>query len=208
MYITPADRPIVDTVERAQYSFEELVDLINAATGRTLVLFTARAEMDDCVERLRDLPAAGGFPWPLLVQEPGIDKQELIDSFKTDTHSVLVGSKSFFTGIDIPGEALSLVVLAKFPLPKFDVLCRRQIEHWRKRKFPKWYEREALQVFAQSAGRLIRTSGDHGLVAILDQRVTRAGENVFKTAKLGVDALGSGVIRSTEDVRKFLADRS
>ena len=206
-YITPARLPIVDTVDRAQYSFEELTDLLNASDGRALVLFTARAEMEDCAERLRELVSTGAFKHQVLVVEKGVDRQVLLDTFKADRHSVLLGSKGLMTGIDVPGDALSLVVLCKFPLPRFDVVCRKQIDHWRKRGYGNWYARESLQTFQQASGRLIRSSGDHGVVAILDQRVTRGTEKVSQTAQIGVRALGSDVIRSTEEVRDFLASR-
>lgn len=205
IYITPATQPIASNVPRAQYSFDELVDLINASNGRALVLFTAKAELEECADWLRRLRAAGHFEYPILVQEKGVDKQELVDRFKTDTHSVLLASKSFFTGVDFVGEACSLVVLCKFPLPRYDVVCRNQVSWWRERHYPRWYEREALTVFGQAAGRLIRTGDDHGVVALLDQRVTRADERVYQTARIGVNALGSGVIRSVDDVREFLS---
>jgi Rad3-related DNA helicase len=204
VYVTPGRAPVVETVDRAQYSFDELLELLAASEGRALVLFTAKAELEDCVQRLRQLQAAGDFPHRLLVQEKGADKQELLKHFKEDRDSVLVASKSFFTGIDIPGEALSLVVLCKFPLAQFNVVCRKQIDHWRRRGYKNFYEHASLTTFQQAAGRLIRSSGDRGVVAILDQRVTRATEKVSHTAKIGVKALGSSVIRSTDDVRRFL----
>lgn len=207
VYVTPARTPVVDTVDRAQYSFEELVALLEASDGRALVLFTAKAELEDCAKRLQQLQAAGEFNHPILVQSQGVDKQLLLEKFKTDTHSVLIASKSFFTGIDVSGQALSLVVLCKFPLAQFNVVCRKQIAHWKGRGYPNFYENRSLTTFQQAAGRLIRSSGDHGVVAILDQRVTRASEKVSQTAQIGVRALGSDVIRSTEDVRKFLASR-
>jgi ATP-dependent DNA helicase DinG len=208
VYVTPARGPVVDTVERAQYSFDELVELLEASDGRALVLFTAKAELEDCAERLLQLRARGEFNHRVLVQTSGADKQELLNSFKTDKNSVLIASKSFFTGVDVPGDALSLVVLCKFPLSQFNVVCRKQIDHWRKRGYSSFYENSSLTTFQQAAGRLIRSNGDHGVVAILDQRVTKSTEKVSKTAKIGVKALGSDVIRSTADVRTFLASRS
>lgn len=205
IYITPGTQKISSEVPRAQYSFDELVDLIKASNGRALVLFTAKAELEECADWLRRLRAAGHFEYPILVQEKGVDKQELVERFKTDTHSVLLASKSFFTGVDFVGEACSLVVLCKFPLPRYDVVCRNQVTWWRERRYPRWYEREALTVFGQAAGRLIRANDDHGVVALLDQRVTRADERVYQTARIGVNALGSGVIRSVDDVREFLS---
>jgi ATP-dependent DNA helicase DinG len=207
VYVTPGRGGVVDTVDRAQYSFEELVALLEASDGRALVLFTAKAELEDCAERLQKLAADGRFNHPILVHENGSDKQDLLDRFRNERHSVLLGSKGFMTGIDVVGDALSLVVLCKFPLPRFDVVCRKQIDHWRKRGYPNFYEKEALTVFSQASGRLIRSNGDHGVVAILDQRVTKSTEKVSQTAQIGVRALGSDVIRSTEDVRNFLASR-
>lgn len=207
VYVTPARLPVVDTVDRAQYSFEELVELLEASDGRALVLFTAKTELEDCAERLLQLQARGKFSHPILVQAQGVDKQVLLENFKQDKHSVLVASKSFFTGVDVPGDALSLVVLCKFPLSQFNVVCRKQIDHWRGKGYPSFYENSSLTTFQQAAGRLIRSNGDHGVVAILDQRVTRASEKVSQTALIGVRALGSDVIRSTEDVRKFLSSR-
>lgn len=207
VYVTPARLPVVDTVDRAQYSFEELVELLEASDGRALVLFTAKAELEDCADRMTQLQAAGKFDHPILVQSQGVDKQLLLDKFRTDKHSVLIASKSFFTGVDVPGDALSLVVLCKFPLAQFNVVCRKQIDHWKWKGYPSFYENRSLVTFQQAAGRLIRSSGDHGIVAILDQRVTRATEKVSQTALIGVRALGSDVIRSTEDVREFLASR-
>jgi ATP-dependent DNA helicase DinG len=207
VYVTPARLPVVDTVDRAQYSFEELVELLEASDGRALVLFTAKAELEDCAERLQQMYSVGRFSHPILVQSQGADKQALLDKFKSDKHSVLIASKSFFTGVDVPGDALSLVVLCKFPLAQFNVVCRKQIDHWKWKGYPTFYENRSLTTFQQAAGRLIRSSGDHGVVAILDQRVTRATEKVSQTALIGVRALGSDVIRSTEDVRKFLASR-
>lgn len=207
VYVTPARAEIVDSVDRAQYAFTELVELLEASDGRALVLFTAKDELEDCAYRLQQMRASGDFNHPILVQEPGSDKQALLEKFKTDRHSVLIASKSFFTGVDVPGDALSLVVLCKFPLTQFTVVCRKQIEHWRKRGYPSFYENSSLTTFQQAAGRLIRSSGDHGVVAILDQRVTKASEKVSQTALIGVKALGSDVIRNPSDVRKFLASR-
>lgn len=204
VYITPANQPTVEELAHAQYSFEEMVELINAASGRSLVLFTAKSELEDCAEKLLRLRAMGEFTWPVLIQDKDSDKQKLVEEFRDNPHSVLVGSKSFFTGVDFPGDTCSLVIICKFPLPRFDEVCRQQIKWWATRGFPRWYEREALQVFLQASGRLIRTGDDRGVIAVLDQRVTRSDERVYHTARIGVEALGSEVIRGTEDVRQFL----
>src|SRR5690606_9266893 len=137
VYITPARYPTVEELPHAQYSFQELVELINAANGRTLVLFTAKSELEDCAEKLMQLKANGEFPWPLFIQQKDSNKQRLVDDFRNDPHSVLIGSKSFFTGVDFPGDTCSHVVICKFPLPRYSEVCRQQIKHWGKRGFPK-----------------------------------------------------------------------
>lgn len=204
-YITQATEPVVDVIG-ARYSFDELVDLIEHASGRTLVLFTSRKEMDDAADRLYQLQARGEFNWPILVQSKDANKQKLVNEFRTVKHSVLLASKGMMTGVDFPGDTCSLVVLVKFPLPRYDVVCRQQMAWWLRRGFGRWYEREALTVFQQAAGRLIRTGTDRGVVAILDQRVVNPGERVFQTARVGVTALGSSVIRTPLEVQAFLGE--
>lgn len=204
VYVTPALKQKVE-LKGAQFSMDELIDLITAARGRSLVLFTSRAELDYAASYVRELAASGQFPWKLLVQDKDANKALLTDAFGSDIHSVLFATKSFFTGNDFPGETVSLVVLAKFPLPQFNVVCRQQISWWRGRGFPQWYEREALAVFHQAAGRLIRTKSDTGVVALLDQRVTDISERVCQTALIGVKGLGSPVTQSIEDIKRFIS---
>jgi Rad3-related DNA helicase len=202
VYITPATGT---QVEGARYDFQELVNLVNASRGRALILFTSRKELDWAAEQLQRLRALGHFQFPIYVQEKDINKDKLMKSFKEDTHSVLLATKSFFVGIDVPGESLSLVALAKFPLPRFSAECRQQITHWRSRGFSRWYEREALTIFQQASGRLIRSSGCKGVVALLDFRAMDTTSNVYKTMKLGVDSLGSPITQNIGAVQQFVA---
>lgn len=202
VYVTPARSPRID-LKGAQFSLDEMVELISAARGRSLVLFTSKVELEAAVSHVRQLQAAGDFPWRILAQEKGVNKQHLFDSFREDTHSVLFASKSAFTGNDFVGETLSLVVLAKFPLPRYDAVCKQQIKWWRGRGFPRYYEMKALEVFHQAAGRLIRSSTDTGVVALLDQRAMDSSQNVYKTARLGVEGLGSPVVQDVESLRKI-----
>lgn len=202
IYITPANR---DRVEGAQYSFSELLDLIQVSRGRALILFTSRKELDWATEQLQYLKNMGHFPYTLLVQTKDADKQKLMSQFKSDISSVMLATKSFFVGIDVPGEALSLLVLVKWPNARYDALCKQQITHWRTRGFPRWYERESLTLFGQASGRLIRSSGCKGVVGLLDFRANDAESNVFKTAKLGVTTLGSPITQDVAAVKAFLS---
>lgn len=186
-----------------KYSLEELYDLIMAAKGRTLVLFTSNAELEEALQYLSQT----GIPYPLYAQGGSMDKQELVDSFMSEKNSVLLGSKSFFTGVDFHGEACSLVVLVKFPNPRFDDLCKLRLNWWSKKGYRNWYEMEALSVFQQGAGRLIRKGDDFGVVAVLDKRATDPNEKVYASVGKGVTAMGSSVTRDIKDVKNFLGGK-
>lgn len=203
VYVTPGTYEPID-VPGARYSMEELVNVIEASRGRALVLFTANAEMEYAAEHLRQLQQNGQFVHRLLVQERGVSKPELVRMFMEDTSSVLLGSKSFFTGVDFPGEACSIVVLAKFPLPQFNSLCRAQIAWWRKRGFPRWYEREALQIFKQANGRLIRNEKDRGVIAVLDNRVADPKERVCDLTRMELTTTGSAFTNDVHEMERWL----
>lgn len=191
-------------VEGSQYAIEELMDLVHASNGRALILFTAKRELEVAADYLRKYRAFGKFPYKILVQEEGENKQKLLEEFKTDTHSVLLGLKSFFVGVDVPGEALSQVIICRFPLARYSVECRMRMAVWASKDFPKWYERESLSTLAQAAGRLIRSSDDHGVVSLLDYRLMDITERVYQTAQIGVKALGSPVTQQIEEVSSFI----
>lgn len=201
VYITAQQYPAEDSTV---FSIEEVVDLVNQAGGRSLLLFTSRKDIQMAEAELLQYKMAGKFNYTMYVQTPDSDKGKLVEDFKKDTHSVMLGLKSMFTGIDIPGESLSLVVICRFPLPRFSTECKMKIAYWRKKKFPEWYSREALTVFQQAAGRLIRTESCVGVVALVDQRAFTAGTNINKTASVGVTALGSRVTHSLTDVGNHL----
>lgn len=201
IYVSPKTYP---SEESTVFSVEELVDLVNTAGGRSLLLFTSRKDINMAKNALIQYKLAGRFNYTMLVQEPDSDKAKLVEDFKQETGSVLLGLKSMFTGIDIPGESLSLVVICRFPMPRYSTECKMRITYWRMRKFPEWYTREALTVFQQAAGRLIRTEDCVGVVALLDQRAFTPGENVNKAASIGIAALGSRVTHSMSEVGEHL----
>lgn len=192
LYLTPEKETEVD-VPGARFSLNELERILRATQGRALVLFTARAELDYAADVLQ----RRGLPHQVLIQEKVSNKQILVEEFKRDTSSVLLATKSFFTGVDFPGETCSVVVLAKYPLPQYNALCRAQIAWWRKRGFANWYDREGTLVARQAVGRLIRTERDHGVIALLDQRPGMHDKIVSACA-------GSYVTQDVEDIKRWL----
>jgi len=203
IYITDARH---DAEDFTVFSVDEIVESVNATKGRSLILFTSRRDMNTAVEKLNQQKVAGNFPYTMLIQTPEADKGELVEHFKSDETSVLLGLKSMFTGIDIPGDRLSNVIICRFPLPRFSIECKMRINYWKNWGFPNWYEREALTVFQQAAGRLIRSTECIGVVSILDQRVFDPTTNVFNTAKIGVNALKSRTTHSLSDVANHLEE--
>ena len=92
----------------------ELEQLIVAAGGRTLALFTSWRAMNEAVDHLRPR-----LPWPVLAQGD-LPKTALVDAFSLDPHTSLFATMSFWQGIDIPGETLSLVTIDRLPFPRPD----------------------------------------------------------------------------------------
>src|SRR5207249_9364294 len=147
----------------------ELLGLLRASEGRALVLFTSYEQLRAVAERLR-----GRLPYTLLVQDQG-STTALLQRFREDVHSVLLATARFWEGVDIAGEALSVLVVVRLP---FEVpthpLARARFEAARSRgedAFQTIVVPEAIVKLRQGVGRLIRATTDRGVVAILDGRV-------------------------------------
>ena len=145
----------------------EIESLVMAAGGRTMALFTSWRSMNLAKEYLLDR-----LPYQLLVQGDS-PKQVLVDSFMDDEESVLLATMSFWQGVDIPGRALSCVIIDRLPFPRPDdplLGARRDLvgsAAFREIDLPR-----ASMLLAQGAGRLIRSKDDRGVVAVLDSRLS------------------------------------
>lgn len=147
--------------------------LINHAGGRTLALFTSFQAMETAYHVLRDR-----VPFPLLVQGEA-PRRVLLDQFARRTESVLCAVASFWEGVDIPGEALSLVIIDKLPfeVPSDPVIMARinRIRAQGGNPFADFQVPRAILTLRQGVGRLMRTCTDRGVVAILDARLFTKG---------------------------------
>lgn len=150
----------------AEASVVELERLIVAAGGRTLALFTSWKAMTAAVETLRPR-----LPWTVLAQGE-LPKPALLEAFKSEADSCLFATMSFWQGVDIPGAALSLVVIDKIPFPRpDDPLLQARRERAGAAAFGRVDLPRAAMMLAQGTGRLIRSAEDKGVVAVLDRRL-------------------------------------
>ena len=161
---------------------QELVDLIAAAGGRTLGLFSSMRAARTAAELLRD-----HLDTPVLCQ--GEDSTaNLVSQFAADEETTLVGTLSLWQGVDVPGPALSLVVIDRIPFPRPDdpLLSARQraVAARGGNGFLAVAGNHAALLLAQGVGRLLRRTDDRGVVAVLDSRLVTARYGAYLRASL------------------------
>ena len=176
---------------------EELEALIGAAGGRTLALFTSRRATEWAAKAL-----TGKLPYRVLVQGE-LPKPRLLEVFAADESSCLFATLGFWQGVDVPGRSLSLVTLDRLPFPRpGDPVFDARREQAGDDAFAQVDVARAATLLAQGVGRLIRSSEDRGVVAVLDSRLATAGYRSSLLAAL------PPMRRTTDrgEVERFLAD--
>ena len=173
LYI-PRDLPEPNSTEHTRAVVERALPVIRASGGRAFLLFTTLRGMRLAHEVLREAFARDGLRYPLLQQGEG-SRSELLERFRRLGNAVLVASASFWEGVDVRGEALSLVVIDKLPFapPDDPVLQARleQIEKSGRNPFMEYQLPQAAIALKQGAGRLIRDEDDRGVLMICDRRL-------------------------------------
>lgn len=177
-YLPQMPPPANNTAVHTHNVIEKVWPLINAAGGRTFILCTSLAAVRAAADELQARLEANGNPYPLFVQGDG-PKMRLIEEFRAHGNAVLVGSMSFWEGVDVKGEALSLVVIDKIPFapPNDPVMMARSraVEASGRRPFDEITLPEAVITLKQGAGRLIRSEADRGMLVICDPRILNKG---------------------------------
>jgi len=179
---------------------EAVLPVLHASNGRAFLLFTSHRALRRAAELLQDK-----VPWPLFVQGTA-PRPRLLEEFRASGHGVLLGAASFWEGVDVVGEALSVVVIDKLPFaaPDDPVLMARleALEHSGINPFMGWQVPSAVIALKQGAGRLIRDVHDRGVLVLCDPRLTTKGYGKLFLASLPPMPR----TRELADVRAFFGD--
>ncbi len=148
---------------------ETLIDLFKATQGRALALFTSYSQLRATTQAITSPLAEEGIT--VLAQGTGTSRAQLLESFRNGERIVLLGTRSFWEGIDVSGEALSCLVIVKLPfdVPNDPIVAARAAMY--ADPFNDYMVPEAVLRFLQGFGRLIRTAADQGLAVVLDRRI-------------------------------------
>lgn len=206
----PRDLPPPNHPRFAQELSEVVFDSISMLGGRTLLLFTSYRLLEDVLRRLEDrLRFLGCTP---LVQGRD-DRHRLLERFRHQPSSVLFATNSFWEGVDVPGDALQLVVLTKLPfrVPDEPILQARteRIQAQGGDPFRDYSVPQAVLRFRQGYGRLIRTKRDRGVVLVTDRRLVEKSYGKEFLREVPGESLRSGPWKEIEPkVRAFFRGES
>ena len=197
MLYVPRDLPAPADDSFSASAAQRTLELLEITNGRAFLLFTSHRALRDAATRL------AGAPYPRLVQGDA-PRASLIDRFRATPGAILLGTSSFWEGVDVPGDALSLVVIDKLPFaPHTDPLVAARMQACAQANLDPFATIQlpaAAIALKQGFGRLIRRRDDRGIVAILDSRI------VTKTyGRTFIETLPGGLPRTSalEQVRRW-----
>jgi len=186
-------KDVIDSIKR----------ILTITQGRTLILFTSYEMLNKTYDALNRSNSSNRLNSLNFLRQGGMDSYKLVEEFKKNSHTVLLGTHTFWQGVDIPGDALQCVIIVRLPFKvPDDPVTEARLERLKengKDPFISYQIPNAILLFKQGFGRLIRTQSDKGIVVILDPRVkTRFyGERFLSSLP---DCLRTD---SIEDVKEF-----
>ena len=169
-------------------------ELVNITNGKSLILFTSKKDMHEVYEYLKD-----EVNFPIYIQEDGKEKA-LIENFQNEENSCLLGTGTFYEGIDIKGSSLSQVIIAKLPFPIVEPVIMDKASIYTN-GFKKVYLPEMLIKLKQGVGRLIRSENDTGIISILDSRMQNYDNKYDNIIKNNLP--NTTITTSLDEVKEF-----
>jgi ATP-dependent DNA helicase DinG len=170
----PKGLPEPNTPDYTPAVVESALPVLRASLGRAFLLFTSHRAMKEAYELLRPRLEAEGLDYPVMIQGE-TTRTELLNRFRDHGHAILLGTQSFWEGVDVKGEALSLVVIDRLPFapPDDPVMAARieEINRQGRNAFMEFQLPQAVITLKQGAGRLIRDEQDRGVLMICDPRL-------------------------------------
>ena len=167
-------------------------ELIKITDGRTLVLFTSKADM----KRVYEIVTREQYDFNIMLQDDDVNTDILKNTFKEDVTSVLFATGTFFEGINVKGEPLENVIITKLPFPVVNPIIEDKASHFID-GLKEVYLPEMLIKLKQGAGRLIRCSTDKGIVSILDSRYKDYEDTIVEALPF------TNITKNIEDVESF-----
>lgn len=185
LFAVPSDAPFPDTEHFQSYVADSVVRLIEAAGGKSLILFTSYDSLRHTCETARARLRTSGIT---ILKQGDDERFRLLSQFKEDRDSVLFATDSFWEGVDVPGDSLSQVIIVKLPfgVPGDPVFAARSELIAKRGGFPfmELSVPAAVIRFRQGFGRLIRRSDDRGVVVVMDRRIVEKSYGCIFTASI------------------------
>lgn len=167
--------PVKERKEFIEASIDEIVNLLNITKGKALILFTAKSDLNSVYEKLKEK----NLGYEILRQRNNSSQDELLHKFRENENSVLLATGTFWEGIDVPGKALSNLIIFKLPFPVPDPIL-----DYKKSDTTDFLIEVSVPLMIvklrQGVGRLIRKQDDKGIVSILDPRIGDKTQNKYK----------------------------
>lgn len=173
-YTEDMPHPSHNRKEFIEKGIEEIVRILEITQGKALILFTAKSDMVQVYEGLKDR-----VPYNILMQNSGASQSDIITEFKTDTNSVLLGSGTYWEGISVEGVALSNLIIFKLPFPVPEPIIDYKTSICQDGLMEVLVP-EMIIKLKQGIGRLIRNEKDFGIVSIIDSRVGKKSNAKYK----------------------------
>lgn len=196
--ISPKDKNHTKYINSLTCSIEKLLE---ATDGKALVLFTSKKDMYETYQKIIER----GNPYYIILQEEGKSAENIKKEFENDENSVLFATGAFWEGIDIKGRSLSNVIITKLPFAVVDPIIKEKEKHVAN-PFTDIYLPDMLIKLKQGTGRLIRSSTDTGIIAILDSRVIEYENNFSNIITKNIPC--QNITTNIKDVKKFAIEKN